>query len=154
MATNRSHRERRSELAQRELLGNPHTRTLPEFEDESAGEDVRNRMTNAHPEVEYEDMRRLPPVGHMDPATGRLTFDRPGFSSRVRDQVFTQIGERNGTMSFASLMTPAESSEHESSNSGGDPPRDRTTAIPNARAQAQASRPGQTPRTNFARGNY
>lgn len=76
---------------------------------QQSGADI---STNAHPEIEYEHLRRMPTQRE-----GRWESDRPGqperyvsevrqppMSERVRDQVFSSLGERIGTMSSASQL--------------------------------------------------
>jgi hypothetical protein len=90
-------------------MANPKTyrdrRTAPEMEDEGAynHEDV-SRMTNAHPEQEYEDMRRLPTRQTFDFRTGEITLSHDPMSARVRTQVLDSIGQRAGSMTFASQL--------------------------------------------------
>jgi hypothetical protein len=146
MARQLSHKARRDSVAARDLLYHPETRTAPEFEDEGArlDEHVR-RLTNAHPETEWEDMRRLGPVGHLDPnlaydSPDSFTMTKPGFAPRVRGQVFNQIGERAGTMSFSSLLEPARDDDRLNVKLGRDeapaplPLQPRRTAIPRAKS--------------------
>ena len=68
--------------------------------------------TNAHPEIEYEHMRRMPTQreGRWQPSDDGMgeryvsEVRQPPMSERVRDQVFSSIGERTGTMSSASQL--------------------------------------------------
>ena len=90
-------------------MANPKTyrdrRTAPMMEDEGAynHEDV-SRQTNAHPEQEYEDMRRLPTRQAFNWETGKIDEFKDPLSARVKNQVLTSLGERNGSMTFASQL--------------------------------------------------
>ena len=67
--------------------------------------------TNAHPEIEYEHMNRMPTRRHgkwvRDGLNGHYESEtkNPPMSERVRDQVFGSIGDRVGTMTSSSQLS-------------------------------------------------
>ena len=90
-------------------MANPKTyrdrRTAPMFEDEGTrNHEDTPRLTNAHPEQEYEDMRRLPTRQTFDWRTGEVSEYHDPMSARVKQQVLSSIGDRNGSMTFASQL--------------------------------------------------
>ena len=93
-------------------MANPKTireRRASMFEDEGRDLDA-SFDSNSHCETEYEDMRRLP-TQTVCKRTDReydgqyeMVDQSPPLSARVRNQVLSSIGERAGTMTYASQL--------------------------------------------------
>ncbi len=83
------------------------SRMFSEYEDQNGV----STSCNAHPTKDYEPRRLKGYVSHpMLTSEGVVYMDRkpPTLEHEVGDQVLRQIGSRNGTMSFGSLLAEGE----------------------------------------------